>query len=137
MPTLFMIVGRGIGLHLTLTDAPLHVLVRYTHPGLPTLNVEATSGGGFARDLWYRQQLSTSDKANMASKRRRSSVRGSIRFPSLVSFRSCVAKSIVRVDRESASGLSDIETPPRQLPKCYSEEVKSAYFGGGRLAQTN
>jgi regulator of sirC expression with transglutaminase-like and TPR domain len=63
MPTLFMIVGRGIGLHLTLTDAPLHVLVRFTHPGLPVLNVEATSGGGFARDVWYQQQLKISDKA--------------------------------------------------------------------------
>jgi regulator of sirC expression with transglutaminase-like and TPR domain len=63
MPTLFMIVGRGIGLHLTLTDAPLHVLVRYTHPGLPVLNIEATSGGGFARDTWYQQQLKISDRA--------------------------------------------------------------------------
>jgi regulator of sirC expression with transglutaminase-like and TPR domain len=63
MPTLFMIVGRGVGLHLTLTDAPLHMLVRYTHAGLPTLNVEATSGGGFARDEWYRQKLSISDRA--------------------------------------------------------------------------
>lgn len=63
MPTLFMIVGRGLGLHLTLTDAPLHVLVRYTHPGLPVLNIEATSGGGFARDVWYQRQLSISDKA--------------------------------------------------------------------------
>ena len=63
MPTLFMIVGRGIGLHLTLTDAPLHMLVRYTHAGLPTLNVEATSGGGFARDEWYREKLPMSDRA--------------------------------------------------------------------------
>lgn len=63
MPTLFMIVGRGIGLHLTLTDAPLHMLVRYTHAGLPTLNIEATSGGGFARDAWYREKLPMSDRA--------------------------------------------------------------------------
>jgi regulator of sirC expression with transglutaminase-like and TPR domain len=63
MPTLFMIVGRGVGLHLTLTDAPLHMLVRYTHAGLPTLNVEATSGGGFTRDEWYRQKLPMSDRA--------------------------------------------------------------------------
>jgi regulator of sirC expression with transglutaminase-like and TPR domain len=63
MPTLFMIVGRGVGLHLTLTDAPLHMLVRYTHAGLPALNVEATSGGGFARDEWYRQELPMSDRA--------------------------------------------------------------------------
>jgi regulator of sirC expression with transglutaminase-like and TPR domain len=63
MPTLFIIVGRGVGLHLTLTDAPLHMLVRYTHAGLPTLNIEATSGGGFARDEWYRQKLPMSDRA--------------------------------------------------------------------------
>lgn len=63
MPTLFMIVGRGVGLHLTLTDAPVHVLVRYTHAGLPALNIEATNGGGFTRDVWYRQKLSISDRA--------------------------------------------------------------------------
>jgi regulator of sirC expression with transglutaminase-like and TPR domain len=63
MPTLFMIVGRGVGLHLTLTDAPLHMLVRFTHAGLPVLNIEATSGGGFARDEWYREKLPMSDRA--------------------------------------------------------------------------
>lgn len=63
MPTLFMIVGRGIGLHLTLTTAPLHELVRYTHPGLPPLNIEATSGGGFARNEWYREKLPMTDRA--------------------------------------------------------------------------
>lgn len=63
MPTLFMIVGRGIGLNLTLTTAPLHVLVRYTRPGLHPFNIEATSGGGFARDEWYRQKWPMSDKA--------------------------------------------------------------------------
>lgn len=63
MPTLFMIVGRGIGLNLTLTTAPLHVLVRYARPGLHPFNIEATSGGGFARDAWYRQQFPMSDRA--------------------------------------------------------------------------
>jgi regulator of sirC expression with transglutaminase-like and TPR domain len=63
MPTLFMLVGRGIGLHLTLTDAPLHMLVRYTHAGLPALNIEATSGGGFARTEWIRKNLPMSDRA--------------------------------------------------------------------------
>lgn len=57
MPTLFMIVGRGLGLNLTLTTAPLHVLVRYSHPAFPPLNIEATSGGGFARNQWYRQKM--------------------------------------------------------------------------------
>jgi regulator of sirC expression with transglutaminase-like and TPR domain len=63
MPTLFMIVGRGIGLNLTLTTAPLHVLVRYTHAGLPPLNIEATSGGSFARTEWIRKNLPMSDRA--------------------------------------------------------------------------
>lgn len=63
MPTLFMIVGRGIGLDLTLTTAPLHVLVRYSRPGLHPFNIEATSGGGFSRDAWYRQQFPMSDRA--------------------------------------------------------------------------
>lgn len=63
MPTLFMIVGRGIGLNLTLTTAPLHVLVRYTRPGLHPFNIEATSGGEFARDEWYRQKWPMSDRA--------------------------------------------------------------------------
>jgi regulator of sirC expression with transglutaminase-like and TPR domain len=63
MPTLFMIVGREIGLHLTLTTAPLHELVRYTHAGLPPLNIEATSGGGFARTEWIRRNLPMSDRA--------------------------------------------------------------------------
>ncbi len=63
MPTLFMIVGRGIGLNLTLSTAPLHVLVRYTRPGLHPFNIEATSGGSFARDQWYRQKMPMSDRA--------------------------------------------------------------------------
>ncbi len=63
MPILFMIVGRRIGLNLTLTTAPLHVLVRYTRPGIHPFNIEATSGGSFARDEWYRQQFPMSDQA--------------------------------------------------------------------------
>jgi regulator of sirC expression with transglutaminase-like and TPR domain len=63
MPTLFMIVGRRMGLNLTLTTAPLHVLVRYTRPGIHPFNIEATSGGSFARDEWYRQQFPMSDRA--------------------------------------------------------------------------
>jgi len=63
MPTLFMIVGRGIGLNLTLTTAPLHVLVRYTGPGDRPFNIEATSGGSFARTEWIRKNLPMSDRA--------------------------------------------------------------------------
>lgn len=63
MPTLFMIVGRRLGLNLTLSTAPLHVLVRYTRPGIHPFNIEATSGGSFARDEWYRQQFPMSERA--------------------------------------------------------------------------
>lgn len=63
MPTLFMIIGRRLGLNLTLTTAPLHVLVRYTRPGTHPFNIEATSGGKFARDEWYRQKFPMSDRA--------------------------------------------------------------------------
>jgi regulator of sirC expression with transglutaminase-like and TPR domain len=63
MPTLFMIIGRKLGLNLTLSTAPLHVLVRYTRPGIHPFNIEATSGGSFARDEWYRQQFPMSDRA--------------------------------------------------------------------------
>jgi regulator of sirC expression with transglutaminase-like and TPR domain len=63
MPTLFMIVGRRLGLNLTLSTAPLHVLIRYSRPGIHPFNIEATSGGSFARDEWYRQQFPMSDRA--------------------------------------------------------------------------
>lgn len=63
MPTLFMIIGRQLGLNLTLSTAPLHVLVRYTRPGIHPFNIETTSGGSFARDDWYRQQFPMSDRA--------------------------------------------------------------------------
>lgn len=63
MPALFLIVGRRIGLNLTLTTAPLHVLVRYTRPGIHPFNIESTSGGSFARDAWYRQKFPMSDRS--------------------------------------------------------------------------
>jgi len=64
MPTLFMIVGRRLGLPLTLSTAPLHVFVRYSRPGMPhPFNIEATNGGNFTRDEWYRQQFPMSDRA--------------------------------------------------------------------------
>jgi hypothetical protein len=63
MPTLFMIVGRRLGLNLTLSTAPLHVLVRYTRPGTHPFNIEATSSGSFARDEWYIKKFPMSDRA--------------------------------------------------------------------------
>lgn len=64
MPVLFLAVGERLGLDLTLSTAPLHVLVRFTdRADGRTFNVEATSGGGFARDAHYRRLLPMTDAA--------------------------------------------------------------------------
>ncbi len=63
MPILFAALGQRIGLTMTLAEAPLHVLVKYTDDDGRIWNLEATSGGGFTRDLWYRQKLPMSDRA--------------------------------------------------------------------------
>jgi regulator of sirC expression with transglutaminase-like and TPR domain len=63
MPILFTILGRRIGLTLTLAEAPLHLLVKYTDDAGAVWNLEPTSGGGFSRDAWYRKELPFTDKA--------------------------------------------------------------------------
>ncbi len=63
MPILFAILGQSIGLRLTLAEAPLHVLVKYTDDDGKTWNLEATSGAGFTRDSHYRRHLPMSDAA--------------------------------------------------------------------------
>ncbi|MBW9065400.1 hypothetical protein JNB71_19025 [Rhizobium herbae] len=63
MPMLMMFVGQRLGLKMTLAEAPLHVFVKYTDDDGAVWNLEATSGGGFTRDVWYRQKLPMSDKA--------------------------------------------------------------------------
>jgi regulator of sirC expression with transglutaminase-like and TPR domain len=63
MPILFVILGQRIGLNLTLAEAPLHLLVKYTDDDGAVWNLEPTSGGGFSRDAWYRKELPFTDKA--------------------------------------------------------------------------
>jgi regulator of sirC expression with transglutaminase-like and TPR domain len=63
MPILFLALGQRLGLNMTLAQAPLHVFVKYTDDAGTTWNLEATSGGGYTRDLWYRQKLPMSDDA--------------------------------------------------------------------------
>lgn len=63
MPMLMVFVGQRLGLQMRLAEAPLHVFVKYTDDDGAVWNLEATSGGGFTRDLWYRQKLPMSDKA--------------------------------------------------------------------------
>ncbi|MEX3012103.1 transglutaminase family protein [Hoeflea sp. TYP-13] len=64
MPVLFLAIGERLGLDLTLSVAPLHVLVKYTDDQTAkTYNLEATSGAGFTRDQWYRKKTPMSDAA--------------------------------------------------------------------------
>lgn len=63
MTILFLALGQRLGLTMTLAEAPLHVFVKYTDDDGVVWNLEATSGGGFTRDAWYRQKLPMSDKA--------------------------------------------------------------------------
>jgi regulator of sirC expression with transglutaminase-like and TPR domain len=63
MPILFMILGKHVGLNMTLAEAPFHLLVKYTDNAGAAWNLEATSGGGFSRDVKYRQDLPMTDKA--------------------------------------------------------------------------
>lgn len=63
MPILLLALGQRLGLKMTLAQAPLHVFIKYTDDAGLTWNLEATSGGGFTRDLWYRQKLPMSDEA--------------------------------------------------------------------------
>ncbi len=63
MPFLFIILGRKIGLDLTAATAPEHVFVKYRDDLGNYYNIEATSGGGFARDVWLQQQMPMSQEA--------------------------------------------------------------------------
>ncbi len=63
MPILFQLLGERLGLRVTLAEAPLHLFVKYTDDDGKEWNLEATSGGGFTRDLWYRQKLPMTDQA--------------------------------------------------------------------------
>lgn len=63
MPFLFLVLADRMDLNVRAASAPLHVLVKYTDDHGRTWNLEATSGAGKTRDLWYRKQLTISDRA--------------------------------------------------------------------------
>ncbi len=64
MPFLFLILADRMGLNVTTSTAPLHVLVKWTEDetGI-TRNLETTSGANPARDVWYRQNMPMTDVA--------------------------------------------------------------------------
>lgn len=63
MPFLFIVLGDQLGLDVTASVTPLHVLVKFTDSDEKTYNLEATSGAGFSRDSWYRKQTPMTDQA--------------------------------------------------------------------------
>lgn len=63
MPFLFIILGQRLGIDLTASTAPKHVLVKWRNEGGTWINLEATSGAAPARDVWIRQQIPMTDEA--------------------------------------------------------------------------
>ena len=64
MPLLFVILGERLGLKVTLSTAPLHYFVKFTEDETgKNHNLETTSGAGFTREAWYREQMPMTDKA--------------------------------------------------------------------------
>ncbi|MER8615158.1 transglutaminase family protein [Mesorhizobium sp. M0199] len=64
MPALFLILGKRLGLNVTLSTAPLHIFVKFTDDATgKTRNLETTSGAGFTRDAWYQQKVPMTDQA--------------------------------------------------------------------------
>ncbi len=58
MPLLFIMMGERLGLDITATVMPRHVSMKYRDDATGNVyNLEATSGGGITRDIWYRQQF--------------------------------------------------------------------------------
>jgi regulator of sirC expression with transglutaminase-like and TPR domain len=62
MPSLFVILGQGIGVDLTLSTAPQHVFVKYRGDDGIFYNFEATSGGGIL-DVSLRRDFPMTDLA--------------------------------------------------------------------------
>ena len=64
MPLLFIVLGQRLGIDVTASTAPRHVLVKYTDSGTgQTYNLETTSGANFSRDVWYQQTMNITNEA--------------------------------------------------------------------------
>lgn len=63
MPFLFVVLGQKLGLDLAIATSPNHVFIKYRDERGELLNLETTSGAGFTRDVWMRQQSAMTDKA--------------------------------------------------------------------------
>jgi regulator of sirC expression with transglutaminase-like and TPR domain len=56
MPFLFIILGQRLGIDVTASTAPNHLLVKFRNESGVWINLEATSGANPARESWMRQQ---------------------------------------------------------------------------------
>jgi regulator of sirC expression with transglutaminase-like and TPR domain len=63
MPLLLVIVGQRLGIEITASTAPKHILVKFKNEAGAWINLEATSGANPARDIWVRQQMPMTDEA--------------------------------------------------------------------------
>lgn len=64
MPLLFIVLGQRLGIDVTASTAPGHVLVKYTDSDIGmTYNLETTSGANFARTAWYQETMKITDVA--------------------------------------------------------------------------
>ncbi len=63
MPLLFIVLGQRLGLNVTASTAPTHILVKFKSDEFGWINLEATSGAKPARDAWIRQQMPMTDQA--------------------------------------------------------------------------
>lgn len=64
MPLLFIVLGQRLGIDVTASTAPKHVLVKYTDSDTgQTYNLETTSGANPVRDVWYQQTMHVTDQA--------------------------------------------------------------------------
>jgi regulator of sirC expression with transglutaminase-like and TPR domain len=63
MPQLMMLLGKSIGLKMTLAFLPKHNFIKFTDDQNREWNLEATSGGGYTRESHYRKSTIISDRA--------------------------------------------------------------------------
>jgi regulator of sirC expression with transglutaminase-like and TPR domain len=60
MPVLFVILGQRLGMDMTLAYAPYHFFVKLRDESGEFMNIEATSGGKPARDVYIQEQFNIS-----------------------------------------------------------------------------
>jgi regulator of sirC expression with transglutaminase-like and TPR domain len=63
MPNMMLLLGQKFGLKMTLSILPRHTFVKFTDELNRTWNIEATSGGGYTRDSYYREKFQFSERA--------------------------------------------------------------------------